>query len=1032
MPRSRIARVLLIGTLLVMLLAAATGLWVWREVVSLLQPSTYQPDQALATYANEPAPAKPSEPAAAAFSWNTLNHPPISAQPWIRWWWPGGDVDAVELRNELQQMKAAGFAGAEVQPFTMGMRELLANDPELRARVNAFDTPRYFDLLRGMLKDAQSLGMQIDLTHYSGWPGGSRLVTAQDGIQSLAWSELQVSGGQHISLDIPRPRPSFNAYALSLASLYLKMGDFADFDAASVQLLSVIAARPVGGSHSLISIRNSLQLDPATVQVLDAQVRDGRLSWDVPDGDWIIVASWMLPAGEHPSLIASDPPGYVLDLLRSDGVRAHYNYAFGQRAGLAPFYGNTLRAIFNDSYEYKTDRMVSADFLEEFQRRRGYDLRRYLPSVYVKGADNWHLTEMLPKVAPEYRITDLDARIRYDWQHTLSDLVIERFGQTSAQWAEERGLQSRQQSYGLDIDIIRAQGANDIPETEQLYAGGTREFYRITASAAALYGRNLVSSESFVWPGQDYSVNASKLKVYADNLLASGINHIIYHGFPYDWKPYGKPDAFGTPSWDPWSSAESPQYVFSGNYSPRVPIWNDLPQLNSYLARAQNLLRQGRPHYDVLVYYPFFGYRGRGYGASESAIPMFNGAFALSDPAGKNASPQSDETDDERIAWLRKVRPLLDELERRGLTWGWFNGDALRTRLKPAGQMLGGATYTTLVFAEADAVAPEDLMAARTLMRQHTPVAIYGKAPSHQPGFFNAAEGDATVKAIANELPLGADAPAQFVADLLRHHESPLAYTVPSPILHNSRTMSDSTHIHFFANPTDAPQTVQLRVANTQPQALWWFDALSGTETSASINTDQSLTLQLQPYESRFLVSGQAPPESLGNSSPKAAGPSRAKEMLLSDWSLTVDGKPTRNGLFDWRLNDDLKYQPGPGIYRTQYTLAEPAQGARYVLDLGPVPGSAVVRVNGQEAGRASLPPWRVDVTALLVDGQNTLEIDYQPTLRNALIGRALGGDKRLAHFKSRADALVPEGLSGPIRLYQMPAEVQVESKVEK
>jgi hypothetical protein len=76
-----------------------------------------------------------------------------------------------------------------------------------------------------------------------------------------------------------------------------------------------------------------------------------------------------------------------------------------------------------------------------------------------------------------------------------------------------------------------------------------------------------------------------------------------------------------------------------------------------------------------------------------------------------------------------------------------------------------------------------------------------------------------------------------------------------------------------------------------------------------------------------------------------------------------------------------------------------------------------MIRINGQNAGDASIPPGDVDVTSYLHDGANLIEINYLPSPRNAQIGLALGGNKSVAYLKRRSNALVPAGLIGPISL---------------
>ena len=115
---------------------------------------------------------------------------------------------------------------------------------------------------------------------------------------------------------------------------------------------------------------------------LTSRVRaDGFLDWTAPAGRWTLYA---LFAGWHGKLVERAAPGgegNVIDHFSRAAIRGY----------LAPFdrafaghHLPGLRAFFNDSYEVD-DATGQADWtpslFEEFQRRRGYDLRRHLPAL---------------------------------------------------------------------------------------------------------------------------------------------------------------------------------------------------------------------------------------------------------------------------------------------------------------------------------------------------------------------------------------------------------------------------------------------------------------------------------------------------------------------------------------------------------------------------------------------------------------------------------------------------------------------------
>jgi hypothetical protein len=93
--------------------------------------------------------------------------------------------------------------------------------------------------------------------------------------------------------------------------------------------------------------------------------------------------------------------------------------------------------------------------------------------------------------------------------------------------------------------------------------------------------------------------------------------------------------------------------------------------------------------------------------------------------------------------------------------------------------------------------------------------------------------------------------------------------------------------------------------------------------------------------------------------------------------------------LVSWPEHADLgiKYYSGTAVYRTTFkaTAAPPAWTA--ILDLGEVANIAKVSVNGRSAGVLWKPPFRADVTRLLCNGSNTLEVHVANRWINRLIG---------------------------------------------
>ena len=129
--------------------------------------------------------------------------------------------------------------------------------------------------------------------------------------------------------------------------------------------------------------------------------------------------------------------------------------------------------------------------------------------------------------------------------------------------------------------------------------------------------------------------------------------------------------------------------------------------------------------------------------------------------------------------------------------------------------------------------------------------------------------------------------------------------------------------------------------------------------------------------------------------------------------------------LTDWtkRPEDGIKFFSGKATYRRTFEVPARRQpGSVMILDLGQVNDIAVVRVNGRELATLWVPPYRLDITATVNPGTNTLEVDVVNTWNNRLVGDAtLPVEQRLTSITAatvtKDTPLTPAGLVGPVSL---------------
>jgi hypothetical protein len=265
--------------------------------------------------------------------------------------------------------------------------------------------------------------------------------------------------------------------------------------------------------------------------------------------------TWEEPFGVEPT--------HLLDHLNNQALE---RYGAVMAAALGPALEGSASALFCDSWEVSTHRMWSEHLWEPFQRQFGYDLRP--------------LTDQIGE----------DEHLRYDYRKFIAQAVLDEFYRPFAAISKRLNARSRVQCHGAPTDLLAAYASVDIPESEALLFNPP--FSRIAASAAALANRPVVSCETFTclygFPDKHHSrERASDLKLLADSVIAQGVNHIIWHGMPYN-PPGGTNAFFATVHVGPDSSFAA-----------------DIPDLNAYLARLCTWMRKGRTFSRLAVYLPW-------------------------------------------------------------------------------------------------------------------------------------------------------------------------------------------------------------------------------------------------------------------------------------------------------------------------------------------------------------------------------------------------------------------------------------------
>jgi hypothetical protein len=103
------------------------------------------------------------------FSPALFANPPADFGPQTSWWWPGGAVDDVTLREQLGRFAELGYGTVEIQPF---MSAVTKADLQEDSRIRTVGDATFLERLHTAACTAQELGLSWNLTLGSDWSTG--------------------------------------------------------------------------------------------------------------------------------------------------------------------------------------------------------------------------------------------------------------------------------------------------------------------------------------------------------------------------------------------------------------------------------------------------------------------------------------------------------------------------------------------------------------------------------------------------------------------------------------------------------------------------------------------------------------------------------------------------------------------------------------------------------------------------------------------------------------------------------------------
>ena len=449
--------------------------------------------------------------------------PPAEYSPTLWWGWDGPITERV-ITRDLDGFLARGVRAVTIEP---GYK--MDNAPYL--------SPAWFQLIRTAVQAARKRDMRIWLVDEGKYPSG-------------------FAGGK-------------------FAAEHPELG---------MQALVVAERVPVAAGETL-----QRKLSPETVGALALNLLDntsrridlgsGELTWQAPEGKWHVILvehrfrSAPTRSVNNPTK-GKDDKASLMDYLDPAATRQFLAYTHEKYAKVVgDEFGKTILGFRGDEPDYSVTGIPwTPAIFDEFQRRKGYDIRPYAASFL--GPTN----------------TEEERRAKADYWDVWSTLFRDAFFQPQAEWCARHNMEylvhlnheeAMLQLVRSEGDFFRAMRPVQMPGIDtiwnQIWPDKISDFPKYASSAAHIFGCPRAFTESFA--GYNPAPTLDQARWVLNQQLVRGINMV---------------EIMFTPS-----SAAGGPFVMRG--------WmgdDGFPNFAAWIGRAGYLLSMGRPTAQIAVYHP--------------------------------------------------------------------------------------------------------------------------------------------------------------------------------------------------------------------------------------------------------------------------------------------------------------------------------------------------------------------------------------------------------------------------------------------
>lgn len=190
------------------------------------------------------------------------------------------------------------------------------------------------------------------------------------------------------------------------------------------------------------------------VDLTQAMDATGKLTWNVPAGDWTIMRFGHTATGQRTDPAGPDAGGLECDKFDPAALDVHW--AKGMKPFLDdPDLGKHIQYVHVDSYE-KGAQNWNRDFADQFSKQRGYQPLRFLPTISGRVVQN----------------LDVSERFLWDFRRTCCQLIADNYYRHLSELCHRSGKQLTVEPYHqVQFKNVTVGGHADVPMCE-FWTGG--------------------------------------------------------------------------------------------------------------------------------------------------------------------------------------------------------------------------------------------------------------------------------------------------------------------------------------------------------------------------------------------------------------------------------------------------------------------------------------------------------------------------------------------------------------------------------